>query len=316
MSEYQYYEFLALDRSLTEREMKEIRAISTRAKITPTSFVNEYNWGNFKGDEHAFLTRYFDAFVYFANWGTHRFMVRLPKALIAAAEMRKYSGTYIFSARTGGDSLVLDFSSDTEEYEDWEESGNLMASLAPVRAEMLRGDRRALYLGWLLRAQAEELDDRAVEPPLPAGLNAISEPLARLADFLRIDQDLLIIAGEPSAAEPDADAGLAEWIAALPIKEKERLLLEVIQGEDPHLSAKLLARFRSSRKAEKEDLSESDKQGRTVGELLKAAAHHRAEREREEARRADKARAQKAAEQASSRRLFGWAGTEAGSSMG
>ena len=35
MSEFQYYEFRALDRSLSQREMRELRAISTRAEITP-----------------------------------------------------------------------------------------------------------------------------------------------------------------------------------------------------------------------------------------------------------------------------------------
>lgn len=30
MSEYQYYEFQAIDRPLTEREMRELRAISSR----------------------------------------------------------------------------------------------------------------------------------------------------------------------------------------------------------------------------------------------------------------------------------------------
>ena len=34
MSEYQYYEFLALDRPLTEKERAELRSISTRADIT------------------------------------------------------------------------------------------------------------------------------------------------------------------------------------------------------------------------------------------------------------------------------------------
>jgi hypothetical protein len=42
MSEYQYYEFLAIDRPLTEDEMKVLRALSTRAAITPVSFANEY----------------------------------------------------------------------------------------------------------------------------------------------------------------------------------------------------------------------------------------------------------------------------------
>jgi hypothetical protein len=41
MSEYQYYEFLAVDRPLDERQQAEVRALSTRARITATSFTNE-----------------------------------------------------------------------------------------------------------------------------------------------------------------------------------------------------------------------------------------------------------------------------------
>ncbi|MFO7739670.1 MAG: hypothetical protein R6V46_14415 [Desulfatiglandaceae bacterium] len=41
MSEYQYYEFLAIDRPLTKDEMAELRALSTRATITPVGFTNE-----------------------------------------------------------------------------------------------------------------------------------------------------------------------------------------------------------------------------------------------------------------------------------
>ena len=50
MSEYQYYEFLALDRPLTDKQRAELRSISTRAEITATRFVNEYQWGDLKGD--------------------------------------------------------------------------------------------------------------------------------------------------------------------------------------------------------------------------------------------------------------------------
>ena len=42
MSEYQYYEFLAIDRPLTERGMRELRAVSSRAIITATRFTNHY----------------------------------------------------------------------------------------------------------------------------------------------------------------------------------------------------------------------------------------------------------------------------------
>ena len=50
MSEYQYYEFQAIDRPLSEREGRVLRACSTRATITSTRFVNHYEWGDLKGD--------------------------------------------------------------------------------------------------------------------------------------------------------------------------------------------------------------------------------------------------------------------------
>jgi hypothetical protein len=68
MSEYQSYEFVALDRPLTADGMAELRAISTRAEITPTRFWNEYHWGDLKADPADLLARYFDVDVYFANW--------------------------------------------------------------------------------------------------------------------------------------------------------------------------------------------------------------------------------------------------------
>ncbi len=40
MSEYQYFEFQAIDRPLNKKEMAELRSYSTRARITPTSFIN------------------------------------------------------------------------------------------------------------------------------------------------------------------------------------------------------------------------------------------------------------------------------------
>ena len=50
MSEYQYYEFVAIDKPLTSTQMAELRSRSSRADITRTRFVNHYEWGNFKGD--------------------------------------------------------------------------------------------------------------------------------------------------------------------------------------------------------------------------------------------------------------------------
>ena len=63
VSEYQYYDFRAIDRPLTRKEMAALRSISTRAAITTTSFTNHYEWGDLKANPSKLLEKYFDAFV-------------------------------------------------------------------------------------------------------------------------------------------------------------------------------------------------------------------------------------------------------------
>ena len=76
MSEYQYYEFQAIDRLLSPEEIRVLRSHSNRARITPSSFVNEYSFGSFKGNQDEWMATYFDAFLCVANWGTRTLMLR------------------------------------------------------------------------------------------------------------------------------------------------------------------------------------------------------------------------------------------------
>ena len=57
MSEYRYYEFQAINRPLGEADMEVLRTLSTRARITATSFTNHYKWGDFKGDPNRLIGR-------------------------------------------------------------------------------------------------------------------------------------------------------------------------------------------------------------------------------------------------------------------
>src|SRR3954468_3238593 len=149
MSEYQYYEFRAIDRPLDRKEMDELRALSTRAEITPTSFTNTYHWGDFKGNPGALMDRYFDAFVYAANWGTHRLMFRIPRRFLDVEAASAYCDGENLSMEVKGEHVMLDFSSDDEEGGGWTDGEPWMPALIGLRAEMMRGDSRALYLGWL-----------------------------------------------------------------------------------------------------------------------------------------------------------------------
>jgi hypothetical protein len=82
VGEYQYYEFQAIDRPLSEADRQTLRNLSTRARITATSFTNSYEWGDFKGDPAKLMERWFDLHLYLANWGPRRPMMRLPRRLI------------------------------------------------------------------------------------------------------------------------------------------------------------------------------------------------------------------------------------------
>jgi hypothetical protein len=243
MSEYQYYEFQAIDRPLTEKEIRELRSYSTRARITPTSFVNDYSWGNFKGDEDAWMEKYFDAFLYLANWGTHVLKLRLPPRLLDLKTALLYcSGEQAFAREKSG-KVILTFVSEDEEGGSWVEGEGSLSSLISVRAELMRGDLRCLYLGWLLCVQSGELDDEDVEPPVPPGLGQLSATLESLVEFLRIDPHLLHIAARTSQPMEDSrpkQEEIREWVGKLSAGEKDNVLTKLISGEDLALATELL----------------------------------------------------------------------------
>ncbi|MFH1730934.1 MAG: hypothetical protein ABIF82_04685 [Planctomycetota bacterium] len=275
MSEYQYYEFQAIDRPLTEAEMQKLRSYSTRARVTPTSFVNVYNWGNFKGDEDAWMEKYFDAFLYVANWGTHVLKLRFPSDVLPLETAKQYCRTPFVFAKEKAGKVIVTFVSEDDSGDNWDDTGEgWLASLVPIRAEIARGDLRALYLGWLLCAQTEELHDGDREPPVPAGLGELSASLQSLAEFLRIDGHLLAAAAERSARdESPSQESLARWVAALQPKEKDEMLVALMRGGGTHAGSQLMARFRRDQRSPDRAGSPPDVEpGRTVNELLQGAA--------------------------------------------
>jgi len=302
VSEYQYYEFMAVDRPLDRAQMAELRALSTRARITPSSFVNEYHWGNFRGDPCRMVEAYFDAFLYLANWGTHQVMFRLPTRLLDPAVAGEYCAGDSARAWTGGEHVVLDLSSQDEDGEDWIEPEGLLATIVPVRAELAEGDLRGLYLAWLACVRAGELADEVPEPPVPPGLGALNAAQRCLADFLRVDEDLLAVAASasaPLAAKQPPAAELSRWVRAMPATDKDAILMRLLSGDDAHLRTELLRRFGSQPVA----VNGGDR--RTVAQLLDAAETRRTGRRREAERRraADQARRERAATAAREKHL-------------
>jgi hypothetical protein len=279
VSEYQSYEFVALDRPLTAAEMAELRSISTRAQITPTRFFNEYQWGDLKADPAELLARYFDVHVYFANWGSRRLMFRLPLHAVDLDDLRACVPGGPATLTVTEQHVVLDLWSETEEpEEEWFEDGQLQASLTPLRAELLRGDRRVAYLAWLLAVQAGELDPDTPEPRVPHGLDAPSASLAALTGFLRVDPGLLAAAAEAGVEDADELDRFRSWVERLPAREQQRWLLRAADNLDLAVGSALLGEFRRAHPPLAAD------QGRTVAQLLARAEERRAERRLESLR--------------------------------
>ena len=116
MSAYRYYEFLAVARSLDERGMSDLRSISSRAEITPTSVIDEYGFGDLKTDPVDLLERYFDVFDHVSRWSTRRLALRLPReamtpedTALVASGMKPRSGRLesTSSSTCSADPMVL-----------------------------------------------------------------------------------------------------------------------------------------------------------------------------------------------------------------
>ena len=312
MSEYQYYEFQAIDKPLSEEDRQTLRDISSRAQITSSSFVNEYNYGSFKGDPLKLVEKYFDAFLYVTNWGTHQLILRIPKNLIDLNIASQYCIGDSWTIYEKKDYLIFDFTSETEDY-DWEEGEGYLSALISLRSDLIRGDYRCLYLAWLYCAQADEIEEDEKEPPVPANLGNLNASLESFADFMRIDQDLIQVAAENSIAEQKPvqnDQNLKTWIGKLPNSEKDKIIFGLISGNEPHLGSQLLQRFRKTLSVK--DSRNKEKASRTVMELFQKAQGYTTEKNKRiaEHKAKEKARQEKEAAIARDKYLKRLAGRE------
>ena len=241
MSEYQYYEFRAIDRPLGEADRKALRALSSRARITTTSFTNHYEWGDFKGEPRQLVERWFDLHLYLANWGTRRLIMRLPRRLMERGRLNPFLLDVDWVAVwEKGEHLVVDMCRDEieEGYSEWDDGSGWLDALAPLRANVLSGDFRLFYLLWLTALEDGVLKADDTEPL--AGLGPLTGALEAAADFFGIDRDLVDAAAERSAGpEPAAlDGVMQAAIAGLSDAAKIDLLMRVADG-DPHVGAEL-----------------------------------------------------------------------------
>ncbi len=289
MSEYQYYEFLAADRPLDRSEIAALRALSSRAEITPTHFTNVYNFGDFKGSPAKLMEKFFDAHVYVANWGSRHLMMRLPRGGVDEEILSSYVVDEVLDYWTTDEHLIIQWLRNEEPDDDWVEAESWMVQLLPLREELRRGDYRALYLGWLYGVCVGNITDDETEPPVPNGLGSPTAAQQALAEFLGIDSDLFAAAalGVPSVPTPaDSEHEMAQWVSSIPSDEAKQYLLLLLEGKAQQAEAQIQRRYALSLRASLSTQTVSAQESRSVAKLRALAEQGRTERrEREQKKR-------------------------------
>lgn len=174
-----------------------------------------------------------------------------------------------------------------------------MARLLPIRDELLRGDTRPLYLGWLARLGNGELsaDDR--EPPLPDGLKTLTPAQNALAEFLMLDPDWLAATAEkspPFSAGSDNNDRFDPWLSELTEDEMRTALRMLLEGRHQEAERTLRRRFRTWEQERLPKRVASLVAPRCVSEIEARVSLHRLAREQQEREAHEAAEARRKAE--------------------
>lgn len=125
----------------------------------------------------------------------------------------------------------------------------------PLRDELLRGDLRPLYVGWLAAAAGGGLPDNAREPELPPGSAQLSPPQEALVEFLEIDPDILAVAtaGSVRASQSDSTqaADIDTWLKEWSRDEMAAVLKLIARGEGHDAERRVRARHTAWRRAKR-----------------------------------------------------------------
>ncbi len=245
MSEYQYYEWQTIDQPLTEKEQAAVEKLSSHIEVSPTQAIVTYSWSDFSHNPKEVLLKYFDAFLYMANWGSQQLMFRFPTGVLDPEIIQPYCRDYAISFTIYDDYDILDIEINDEEGGEWIEGEGNLSGLLSLRNDLIQGDYRLLYLAWLKaisQEDPEEVEDE-LEPPVPGGLKELNSALKRFIKIFGGDNSLIQIAAETSP-EPRiiTDNELKQAVSQLSRQECDDYLLGFAKGE-PGLYAKLHQRL-------------------------------------------------------------------------
>jgi hypothetical protein len=183
-------------------------------------------------------------------------MFRFPKGLLETPDLEPYLTTDALTLEMAGRYQVLDLDLNPEGSVRWMEAEAGLSQFIQLRADLLAGDYRLLYLAWLKAItlygvpemasddDAEpEWESSDLEPPVPSGLKKLTPALLSFIQVFGLDPFLVAAAAE---ASPDPVHSLAmdqrKLISRLSPDERDGFLLRLAEG-DPGVGLALRKRL-------------------------------------------------------------------------
>ncbi len=247
MSEYQYYEFVAFDGPISDEGLQYAEGCSSRAEVSRLHWRNVYNFGDFRGSVERLL-QYYDAHFYIANWGSVRFALSFPEGVISQETITQYVHGHeqyentLTAASNGVRTIVW-----WERHEDggwgWTEGEGNMSRLSGIREELMRGDYRALFLGWLANFDPDEWcdprDSAVLVPPIPSGLGCLTPALQTLIEHFPVDPDALNVAAGLSQDTRPTLMPISDALDEISVADMKALLVRMADGDGARVMSEL-----------------------------------------------------------------------------
>jgi hypothetical protein len=246
------------------------------------------------------LCRGYDLHLHYANFGIRHLWIRLPHGLPDARAAEAYfdgESLHFKKDKDGpGGILCIEPFHEPGDLEDIWDPSRLIDRLVPLRAELLEGDLRPLYLAHLAVANDGNHDPEEIEEaPVPAGLDKLTDSQKALMDLYGLDDSLILAAAQNSPRAPartDFRNQYAQWIERQPEATRKAWLVQLMADPDSSVRSDMLFEFRKSHSASTWPTVITR---RTVAALQTAAEEVRRVSEREAAVKAARDRAKKLA---------------------
>ncbi|GAA5132911.1 hypothetical protein [Thalassotalea piscium] len=253
MSEHQYYKFERLDGYLDAKARQALRAISSRAEISATSFQVYYTYSDLKAEPSELMLQYFDIGFYYADWGSIDVYIKLPAGTLPDA-LLGFSSDGLHVHKNDEWQLLIFSIEEYYEYFDDENADDFFQHLASLRSELMQGNWRLVYFMWLKECDFdEELDGL---PLIEFNFEHLSEE--EQAFVILFDIPLawikalaMVLNAQPSHQAKQAQFQFDAWLHNLTEADKNTLLSVLFeQGQLSRYQALAITRKESTNKHE------------------------------------------------------------------